>query len=354
MSTQAPGPIPFLLKRPDRTRQSLGTLAGLMLRTGRNHTKEAGVRPVNALTIDVEDWHQLAHQKLLGRSVVASPRVVANTQLILDILAEHGARATFFVLGMVAEQFPNLVRRIKDEGHEVATHGFGHRLTSQMGPEAFGIDLRHSIRILEEIIQEPIWGHRAAEFSLRSSSLWALEMMAAEGLRYDSSIFPIWHPRYGIPDAPRHPYLIDTPAGPLAEFPLATLRFLGQNLPTAGGGYLRVFPLTFIRWGIESLNQQGYPAIMYLHPYELDEEWLDLPISTYAVHKWLGLRMRALKRNWQRGRPVRDKLKALLRAYSFAPLCEVMAHGTEWQDPDLLSKTCVAIRPAISTGSPSP
>lgn len=300
-------------------------------------------RPVNALTVDVEDWPQVAHRKLLGRSVPASGRVVVNTHRILDLLAEHNVRATFFVMGTVAEQFPELVRRINQEGHEVATHGFAHRLVTHMGPEAFDVDLRRSIHILEDITQKPICGHRAAEFSLNGSSLWALEMMAAAGLRYDSSVFPIRHPRYGMPAAPCHPHLIHTPAGALVEFPLATVRFLGQNLPIAGGGYLRVLPLAFIRWGIQALNRQGQVAVMYFHPYEFGEEWLDLPIPTRSARKWFGLRMRALKRNWGRGQPMQAKFTALLSSFSFAPLREVMVHGAEWQNSDVLSTA----RPAI-------
>jgi polysaccharide deacetylase family protein (PEP-CTERM system associated) len=285
--------------------------------------------PVNVLTIDVEDWYQLAHGKLLGHSVPASRRVVVNTHLVLDLLAEHNVRATFFVLGIIAEQFPELVQRINKEGHEVATHGLMHRLITHMGPEAFDADLRRSIHILEDITQEPVWGHRAAEFSLNASSLWAFEVMAAAGLRYDSSVFPIRHPRYGMPAAPRHPYLIHTPVGTLVEFPLATVRFLGQNLPAAGGGYLRVFPLAFIRWGIQSLNRQGQAAVMYIHPYDFEEEWLDLPVPARSARKWLGLRMRALKRNWGRGQPIQAKFEVLLKSSPFAPLREVMAHGAE-------------------------
>lgn len=309
---------------------------------------------MNALTIDVEDWHQLAHYKLLGRSVPASRRVVVNTHLVLDLLAEHNVQATFFVLGIIAEQFPELVQRINKDGHEVATHGLAHRLIPDMGPEAFDADLRRSIHILEEITQEPVWGHRAAEFSLKGSLPWALEIMAAAGLRYDSSVFPIRHPRYGMPAAPRHPYLIPTSAGTLVEFPLATARFLGQNLPAAGGGYLRVLPLAFIRRGIQTLNRQGRIAVVYVHPYEFEEMWLGLPVPTRSARRRFGLRMRALKRNWGRGQPMLVKFKALLRSFSFAPLREIMAHGAEWQDSDILSTARPAIRSVVSTGSPPP
>jgi polysaccharide deacetylase family protein (PEP-CTERM system associated) len=307
---------------------------------------------VNALTIDLEDWHQIAYRKLLGRSVPASDRVVQNAHVILDLLAEHNTRATFFVVGTVAEQFPGLVCRISEAGHEVATHGLAHRYAIDLGPQAFEADLRRSIDILEEIVQERVWGHRAAEFSLDGSTLWAFKIMAAAGLRYDSSLFPIRHPRYGAPTAPCHPHLIHTPAGDLVEFPLATVRLLGQNLPIAGGGYLRLLPLAFIRWGIQALNRQGQMAVVYIHPYEFEEQWLDVPVATRSARKWFNLRWRALKRNWGRGWPVQAKFKVLLRSFSFAPLREVMVHGAEWQNSGILSTACPAIRPAVSAGSP--
>lgn len=302
---------------------------------------------VNALTIDLEDWHQIACRKLLGWSVPASDRVVINARLILDLLAEHNTRATFFVLGAVAERFPELVRRINEEGHEVATHGYAHRSVADMGPQAFDADLRRSIHILEEIVQEPIWGHRAAEFSLDGASLWALEIMTVAGLRYDSSIFPVRCRRYGMPTAPCHPYLIHTSAGALVEFPLATVRLLGENLPIAGGGYLRVFPLAFIQWAIRTLNRQGQVAVIYVHPYEFEDKWLDLPVVAQSARRWLGLRSRALKRNWGRGLPMQAKFRALLRSFSFIPLREVMVRGAEWQDSGILSTARPAIRPVV-------
>jgi polysaccharide deacetylase family protein (PEP-CTERM system associated) len=292
---------------------------------------------LNVLTIDVEDWDQLAHYKLLGRSVPASKRVLANTHLLLDLLAEYNVRGTFFVLGAVAERFPELVLRIKQEGHEVATHGFAHRRIAQLGPKAFEADLCRSIHILEDIIQERVWGHRAAEFSLSSSTQWALEIMAAAGLRYDSSLFPIHHPRYGISTAPRQPYLIHTPAGTLVEFPLATLRFLGQNIPFAGGGYLRLLPLPFVHWGIQTLNQQRQMVVIYVHPYEFEEAWLDLPVPTVSTRQRLNLRLRAWKRNWGRGRPMQAKFKALLGSFPFVPLREVMIYETKRADSNLFS-----------------
>jgi len=308
----------------------------------------------NSLTIDLEDWYQLASYKLSGCSVPASRQVITNTHWILDTLAEHNTQATFFVLGTIAQQFPELVLRIKQEGHEVGTHGFSHRRVAKLGPETFAAELKRSINILEDIIQEPILGHRAAEFSVNNSTQWALEIMAAAGLRYDSSVFPIRHPRYGIATAPRYPYLINTPAGPLIEFPLATARVLGQNLPVAGGGYLRVLPLKLIRWGIRRLNQAGYMAVMYVHPYEFQEEWLDLPIVTRSVRRQFYLRVRAWKRNWGRGCSMQAKFKKLLGSFSFGPLCEAISYGAGQEDSGILSTKRSTIRPIISPEELSP
>lgn len=279
---------------------------------------------MNALTIDVEDWYQLANKKLLGRSVLGSQRVLTNTHLVLDMLAAHDVCATFFVLGTIAKQFPGLVLRIRREGHEVATHGFTHTRVTNMRPVEFAADLHRSIQVLEDIIQEPVLGYRAPEFSLNASSAWAFEILAEAGIRYDSSVFPVRHPRYGYPNAPQHPYRVVTPSGTIMEFPLATARYLGQNVPIAGGGYLRVFPLPFIRRGVEQMNRRGHAAILYLHPYELDEEWLDLPIQTRSARRRLALHLRALKRNWGRGHPMRIKLEILLESCSFEPLRELM------------------------------
>lgn len=309
---------------------------------------------LNALTIDLEDWYQLASYKLLGYSVPASRQVLINTHWILDLLAEHNTKATFFVLGTIARQFPELVLRIKQEGHEVGTHGFSHRRVAKLGPETFAAELKRSINILEDIIQEPILGHRAAEFSVNNSTQWALEIMAAAGLRYDSSIFPIRHPRYGIATAPRYPYLINTPAGPLVEFPLATARLLGQNLPVAGGGYLRVLPLSFIRRGIQALNQEGHIAVMYVHPYEFQEEWLDMSAATRSVRRWFNLRLRAWKRNWGRGRSMQAKFKKLLGSFSFGPLCEAINYEPEQKDSGILSTKRSTIRSIVSPEELSP
>lgn len=291
---------------------------------------KSSLAPMNALTFDVEDWHQLTHRKVFEDSVPPSKWVLANTHRVLDFLSEHDARATFFVVGTVAEHFPELVRRIHDEGHEVATHGYAHRLAEDMGPETFAADLRRSIHILEEIVQAPVLGHRAAYFSLNgTSSTWAFETIAAAGLRYDSSIFPIRNLHRGKQVAFRHRYLIHTSAGPIVEFPLATARLLGQNLPIAGGGYARVLPFAFVQWGIQAMNRHGHIAVVYFHPYEFEEERFSLPVTIRSPGVWFSLQTSLLKHNWGRGRRLEARIKTLLSSFSFAPLREIVADESE-------------------------
>jgi polysaccharide deacetylase family protein (PEP-CTERM system associated) len=231
---------------------------------------------VNALTFDVEDYFQVsAFDHVLPRSRWDSceTRVCESTDRVLRLLAEADVQATFFVLGWVAERFPALVRRIADGGHELASHGYGHRLVYDLTPAAFRDDLRRSRAVLEAAGARAILGYRAPSYSITAKSLWALDVLMEEGFAYDASIFPIHHDRYGIPNAPRHPYLIQRGGGSLWEIPPSTLRWWGANLPVAGGGYFRILPYWWTRWGIGRLNRhEERAAVFYLHPWELDPE----------------------------------------------------------------------------------
>jgi len=228
----------------------------------------------NALTIDVEDYFQVA---ALAEAVRREDwhsmeyRVEANTQRILSLLDRHKARATFFTLGWVAEKSPELVRLIRKEGHEIASHGYSHQLIYNQTPEVFREETRRSKAVLENITGEPITGYRAASYSITNESRWALDILAEEGFAWDSSIFPVHHDRYGMPGTPRWPHTLTTDKGyKLAEFPLSTLKLPGYTLPIAGGGYFRLFPYWFSRWGLGSINRQGEPFVFYLHPWEVD------------------------------------------------------------------------------------
>ena len=229
----------------------------------------------NALTIDVEDYYHVA---ALAPSISRNSwderesRVVDNTRKLLAIFEEFDVRATFFVLGWVAERHPHLVKEIAARGHEIGCHGFSHRVVYEQSPEEFREETRRSKDLLENLIGSEVLGYRAASFSITSKSLWALDILVELEFAYDSSIFPVRHDRYGIPDAERAPHRISTPKErSIAEWPLSTAQVLGCRLPLAGGGYFRLLPYWFSRRGLASINtRERRPFIFYLHPWEID------------------------------------------------------------------------------------
>jgi polysaccharide deacetylase family protein (PEP-CTERM system associated) len=231
---------------------------------------------VNAMTIDVEDYfHVSVFDGVIPRHQWESleSRVCANTDRLLAIFDEHRVHGTFFVLGWVAERYPDLVRRIAEAGHEVASHGYAHRLVYDQTPATFRNDVRRAKALLEAASGRPVLGYRAPSYSITPRSLWALDILIEEGYRYDSSIFPIRHDRYGIPLSPRHAYLLERPLGGLVEAPASTTRLGPTNLPIAGGGYFRILPYGWTRWGISRVNRlENRPAIFYLHPWEIDPD----------------------------------------------------------------------------------
>lgn len=238
-------------------------------------------RVVNALTVDVEDYfHASAFDRVVSRASWAEreSRVVANTRRLLDSFAQQKVRATFFVLGWVAQRFPSLVREIASQGHELASHGFHHQLIYTLTPEQFRDDVRRAKAMIEDAGGCAVRGYRAPSFSIVQSSLWALDVLIEEGHTYDASIFPIHHDRYGIPDAPRTVHVIERGAGRIVEIPGSTVRAGGLNMPIAGGGYFRLLPYAFTRWGISRLNAQGVPAVFYIHPWEIDADQPRLPV----------------------------------------------------------------------------
>jgi len=240
----------------------------------------------NALTIDVEDYFQVA---ALAEAVRYDDwdsmeyRVEANTDRILALFEEADVKATFFTLGWVAERSPKLVKRIADAGHEVASHGYSHQLIYNQTPDVFRDETRRSKEILEEILGRAVTGYRAASYSITNQSRWALDILAEEGFTWDSSIFPVRHDRYGMPGTPRWPHRLTTDKGyELAEFPLSTLKLPGYTLPIAGGGYFRLFPYWFSDWGLGSINRQGQPFVFYLHPWEVDPAQPKLDVKWFS------------------------------------------------------------------------
>lgn len=230
---------------------------------------------VNAFSVDVEDYFQVAAlASVISMDEWASRelRVERNTGVILDLLAERNIRGTFFVLGWIADRCPALVKRIAAAGHEVASHGYSHQLIYSQTQEVFRQETTRSKHLLEDLTGAPVTGYRAASFSITRQSLWALDVLIDLGFQYDSSVFPIHHDRYGIPDAPPEPHIIRAPSGRgIAEFPMSAATFMGVKVPVSGGGYFRIFPYWLIRAGLKQINEQlQRPFTFYLHPWEVD------------------------------------------------------------------------------------
>jgi polysaccharide deacetylase family protein (PEP-CTERM system associated) len=236
----------------------------------------ATICPTNAMTVDVEDWFQVA--ALAERIDPASwdrfvPRVERNTDRLLEMFAGADVRATFFTLGWIAERHPALIRRIAAAGHEVACHGFSHQLVYRQEESVFREETLRSKALLEDLLGRRVRGYRAASYSITRDSLWALDILLEAGFEYDSSVFPVRHDRYGIPGSERWPHRIKAPGGgELVEFPLTTVRWLGMTLPIAGGGYFRLYPYALTRAGLSAIASDARPIIFYLHPWEIDPD----------------------------------------------------------------------------------
>ena len=234
----------------------------------------------NVVSVDVEDYFQveaMAHVVQRSQWDRYACRVEGNTRRLLELFAAREVQATFFVVGWVAERFPALVREIVAAGHELACHSYWHRLVYQLNPKEFREDTQRAKDVIEQIAGLAIYGYRAPTYSIVASSLWALEILVELGFTYDSSIFPIHHDRYGIASAPRAPFRINTPSGPLTEYPLTTFRIGKHSLPVGGGGYLRLLPRWYTRLGIRRARREGLPVIVYVHPWEIDPNQPRLP-----------------------------------------------------------------------------
>ncbi len=270
---------------------------------------------LNAMTIDVEDYfHVSVFDGVIRREdwPTQSSRVVENTTRLLDVLAQHGVLATCFILGWVAERHPSLVKAIAAAGHEVASHGYWHRLVYSQTPDEFREDLRRARQVIEDASGMKVRGYRAPSFSITDRSLWALDVLADEGYDYDASVFPIRHDRYGLPDAPRHMFRVG--AEGVIEAPGSAVRIGGTNLPVAGGGYFRLLPYAWTRWGISRLNRvDQLPAIFYLHPWEIDPKQPRLPAS--ALGRF---------RHYRNLHLTESRLQSLLSDFRFARLADIL------------------------------
>ncbi|MES2822417.1 MAG: XrtA system polysaccharide deacetylase [Pseudomonadota bacterium] len=240
----------------------------------------------HAMTVDVEDYfHVAAFNKAISPADWDNwpTRVEANTHKLLQLFTDKNIKITFFILGWVAERYPELVKTIRAQGHEIASHGYSHQLIYKQTPEVFRAETAKSKQILEDLGQAPVIGYRAASYSITRKSLWALDTLAELGFTWDSSIFPTRHDNYGIPGSPEEPYRIITHSGAiLTEFPLTTARVFGQSVPAAGGGYFRQYPYALSRWLFDraSLNQSK-PQIFYLHPWEIDPDQPRVPNASW-------------------------------------------------------------------------
>lgn len=267
---------------------------------------------VNALTIDWEDWYQgleIPHEAWSSYQ----DRLAFATHRLLEIFAKANVHATFFALGLAAERHPELVREIAAAGHEIGTHGWSHEFVYKQTPVVFREELEHSIRFLEDLTGAKVIGHRAPFFSITKASLWALEIMAEQGIRYDSSIYPVLNYRYGIEDAPRWPHSIAAGARALTEFPISTWRIAGRNVPIAGGAYFRIYPYALTRFGFGAINRSGNPAVFYLHPWEVDPDHPRIPLPP-----------RIIATHYTNLARTESRLVRLLRDFRFAPMGEVL------------------------------
>lgn len=274
---------------------------------------------ISAMTVDVEDYFQVsAFAGSIPRSQWRDweSRVERNTHRLLDLFDQAGVRITCFVLGCVAEEHPGIVREIASRGHEVACHGYSHELVYRQTPAVFAEETRRSKALLEDQVQQPVIGYRAASYSITRESMWALDILAEAGFQYDSSIFPIRHDRYGVSDAPRQPYRVETPKGyRLAEFPLTTWHVWGQNVPVAGGGYFRILPYRLVEHGLRQvIEKEGTPAVFYLHPWEIDPDQPRVP-GAPALSRF---------RHYYNLARTEKRLERLLKRFPFAPMRDVL------------------------------
>lgn len=272
---------------------------------------------VNAFTVDIEDYYMVSAFADVVRFEDwhrFESRVEGMTGRILDLLEEHDVKATFFILGWLAERSPEIIKKIHAAGHEIACHSYNHRLVYNLTPDEFRQDLKKAKCLLEDATGSPVIGFRAPSYSITKKSIWALDVLIEEGFLYDSSIFPIHHDLYGFPDARREPHFIQRAPGAIKEFPPSTMKIFGKNIPIAGGGYLRLLPFWLTRTAINRVNKkEEQPVIIYTHPWEIDPQ-----------QPRINGRLLSRARHYTNQNTTFWKLKNLLTEYDFKPLSEFM------------------------------
>ncbi len=272
----------------------------------------------NAMTIDVEDYFQVsAFEEIIKPQDwgTVAPRVEANMDRLLRLFADRNIKATFFTLGWIAQRFPQIVTRIVEQGHELASHGTLHQRASDQSRDEFKSDVGDAKRLLEDLSGTSVVGYRAPSFSFTKQNQWVYDVLAEEGYRYSSSVYPVVHDHYGIPDAPRFRY--QAPSG-VDEIPLSTLPFSGKNIPISGGGYFRLYPYVFTKWAVTRfIQKEAKPYIFYLHPWELDPgqpRMQDIPLKTRFRH-YLNLSR------------VEGRIERLLNDFEWSSMADIYGYG---------------------------
>jgi polysaccharide deacetylase family protein (PEP-CTERM system associated) len=278
---------------------------------------------INAMTVDVEDYFQVsAFEEVIDRDDWCRQecRVEQNTDKILEMFDRYDVRATFFMLGWVADRYPALVRRIVDAGHELASHGYSHIRVTRQQPRAFSEDIRRTRKLLEDTAGCEVRGYRAASYSIVRETLWAHDLLQEAGYRYSSSVYPIHHDLYGIPDAPRFAYRVG--GGGLLEIPVTTVSLFNRNLPCGGGGYFRLLPYRLSRWAMQRVNSRDrMPCVFYFHPWEIDP---DQPRQT-------GIGAKTRFRHYLNLGLMKSRIEGLLRDFRWGRMDRVFLDGRETQ-----------------------
>lgn len=269
-----------------------------------------------AFTVDVEDYFQVS----AFASTISTDdwdhyecRVEANTRRVLEIAAKENTVGTFFILGWVAERYPDLVREIQNAGHEIGCHSHWHQLVYELGPNRFRFDLRESKDILQQITGQPVTLYRSPSFSITEKSLWALDILVEEGFTIDSSIYPVRHDRYGIPDSPTAPYQIKTAAGPITQVPGMVCKIGKANIPVGGGGYLRLLPWAVTKMLLKRVRKEDRPLNVYIHPWEFDPDQPRIQAS------W-----KSKFRHYQNLKTTAPKISKMLQTFELTTMTEVV------------------------------
>jgi len=286
---------------------------------------DAPRRLVHALSVDVEDWNNAVVLWIGGRVVPPTAAVVRNTERMIELIEGHGLRATWFVLGEVAATFPGLVRRLVKGGHEIGVHGYHHHRIHDLGRDAFRESIRRAKAVVEDAAGGQVKGYRAVAMSLTRATWWAYEVLIEQGFEYSSSVMPSRVARHGFPEAEVGVHSVRLAGGHLLEVPLTVVSIAGVRIPAAGGGYLRHLPGWFSRWSLKRLERERRPAVVYLHPYELDCE-AELRETTVGLDAHVRRRIEKLVPSQIRGRQhTITKLRALFGRFRFAPISTVFA-----------------------------